>query len=296
MRSRIRAGLLAYAAGDAAGVPWEGCRAEQVPRQGIDELPRRGDWPPGATSDDTALTLLVAEYLRDRGAVVDEADFLSRLAAAAPGIRGIGPSTKAAVDRFRSEGAVRAHSGDTNGAAMRALPIGWAIADDDLRRGVTTGLSRTTHGADSAVAAACIAAAMASAALDGVSPADVVGPEIDWAERQFRVDLTPVRRADEGGWWPHRNGVTLHALDTAAAVVGVVRHALDRRLTLADALRHAVSLGGDTDTVAAIVGGILGGRERDTPDIPWLARVDLPDDATLDAVSAALAELRASTG
>ncbi|MGE2713167.1 ADP-ribosylglycohydrolase family protein [Mycolicibacterium litorale] len=295
IRSRIRAGLLAYAAGDAAGVPWEGCRAAEVHRLDIDELPRRGDWPPGATSDDTALTLLVAEYLRDRGAVVDEAEFLTRLAAAAPGIRGIGPSTRAAVDRFRTSGAVRADSGDTNGAAMRALPIGWAVADADVRRTVTAGLSRTTHGAAPAVAAACIAAAMASAALDGESPVAAGRSETDWAESEFGIDLTPVRRAGEGGWWPHRNGVTLYAVDTMAAVVGVIRHATDQRAGVADALRHAVSLGGDTDTVAAIVGGILGGREPRTPDIPWLTRVDLPDTALLDDVCAALAALRAST-
>lgn len=295
IRSRIRAGLLAYAAGDAAGVPWEGCLAAEIDRPGIDELPRRGDWPLGATSDDTALTLLVAEYLRDRGAVVDEADFLTRLAAAAPHIRGIGPSTRAAVDRFRTRGALHAESGDTNGAAMRALPIGWAVADDGVRRTVTTGLSRTTHGAASAVAAACIASAMASAAVDGASPLDAAATEIDWAETQFGVALRPVRDAVDGRWRPGRTGVSLDAVGAVAAVVDVVRHAVRGRLPIADALRYAVSLGGDTDTAAAIAGGILGGRATGTPDIPWLDRVDLPESATLDGLSAALAELRAST-
>ncbi|KUI31515.1 hypothetical protein AU195_04935 [Mycobacterium sp. IS-1496] len=294
--ARIRAGLLAYAAGDAAGVPWEGCRAAEVSRPEIDELPSRGDWPSGVTSDDTALTLLVADYLRERGAVVDEADFLTRLAAAAPHIRGIGPSTRAAVQRFGNSGALHADGGDTNGAAMRALPIGWAIADDDLRRRVTTGLSRTTHGAAPAVAAACIAAAMASAAVDGVAPVDAAGPEIAWAENEFKIDLAPVRHAVEGRWRPGPDGVSLDAVDAVAAVIDVVRLATQRRLPIAEALRYAVSLGGDTDTAAAIAGGILGGRTPQTPDIPWLDRVDLPDSATLDGLSAALAELRASTG
>lgn len=178
---------------------------------------------------------------------------------------------------------------------MRALPIGWAVADADLRRTVTTGLSWTTHGAAPAIAAACIAAAMASAALDGASPLDAVPTETNWAETEFGIDLTPVRRAGAGDWWPHRNGVGLYALDTVAAVVGVVRHATEHRLTVADALRHAVSLGGDTDTVAAIAGGILGGREPGTPEIPWLDRVDLPDSAVIDDLSAALAALRSST-
>lgn len=297
IQSRIRAALVSYAAGDAAGVPWEGCRAAEIPRTGIDELPRRGDWPPGATSDDTALTLLVAEYLRDRGPVVDEADFLTRLAAAAPHIRGIGPSTHAAVERFRAGGALHAESGDTNGAAMRVLPIGWAIADDDLRRTVTAGLSRTTHGAAPAVAAACIASAMASAAVDGTPPLDAATIEIDWVTREFtHVNLRPVRAAVEGRWRPGVDGVSLDAVDAVAAVVHAVRHALTRRLPIAEALRYAVSLGGDTDTAAAIAGGILGGRAPRPPDIPWLERVELPDSATLDGLSAALSALRLSTG
>jgi ADP-ribosylglycohydrolase len=294
--ARIRAGLVAYAAGDAAGVPWEGCLAAEIPRPGIDELPRRGDWPPGATSDDTALTLLVAAYLRDRGPVVDEADFLTRLGAAAPHIRGIGPSTHAAVERFRTSGALWADAGDTNGAAMRALPIGWAIADDDLRRTVTVGLSRTTHGAAPAIAAACIAAAMASAAVDGGSALAAAIGEIDWAESRFDIRLQPVRHAVEGRWRPGRNGVSLDAVDAVAGVVDVVRHAVKHRLPIAEALRYAVALGGDTDTAAAIAGGILGGRTAQTPDIPWLDRVDLPDSATLDDLSGALAALRFSTG
>src|SRR3954454_4199779 len=159
IRDRIRAGLVAYAAGDAAGIPWEGCTSPIDP-EAIDEIPHRSGWPSGATSDDTALTLVVSDYLAERGAVVDEHDFLIRLAAAVPRIRGIGPSTHAAVARFTHDGTVHAKSGDTNGAAMRALPFGWAIPHNDLRRTLVVGLSRTTHGAPQAIGAACVVAAM----------------------------------------------------------------------------------------------------------------------------------------
>lgn len=104
-----------------------------------------------------------------------------------------------------------------------------------------------------------------------------------------------MRDAVDGRWRPGRTGVSLDAVGAVAAVVDVVRHAVRGRLPIADALRYAVSLGGDTDTAAAIAGGILGGRATGTPDIPWLDRVDLPESATLDGLSAALAELRAST-
>jgi ADP-ribosylglycohydrolase len=59
----IRAAIIAYAAGDALGVPWEGKTPDQVPWEALEELPARGDWPQGSTSDDTEQLLLVAQYL-----------------------------------------------------------------------------------------------------------------------------------------------------------------------------------------------------------------------------------------
>lgn len=114
--------MLAYAAGDALGVPWEGQPPSAISWEAIDRLPTRADWPAGATSDDTEQLVLMAGYLTEVGAVVDERRFLTRLAAALPGMRGTGPSTRAAVERFTATGALRAAGGDTNGAAMRALP------------------------------------------------------------------------------------------------------------------------------------------------------------------------------
>ena len=54
---------------------------------------------------------------------------------------------------------------------------------------------------------------------------------------------------------------------------------------------YAVSLGGDTDTVAAITGGILGCRSAKVR-IGWLDRVILPDAAALDRLADGLHEVR----
>ena len=56
-------------------------------------------------------------------------------------------------------------------------------------------------------------------------------------------------------------------------------------------MRYAVSLGGDTDTVAAITGGILGCRNGD-PMIGWLGQVVLPDAKELDELADGLREMR----
>ncbi len=46
----------------------------------VEQLPAREGWPRGATSDDTALTLLVAHHLADRHGEGDPADFPADLA------------------------------------------------------------------------------------------------------------------------------------------------------------------------------------------------------------------------
>jgi tetratricopeptide (TPR) repeat protein len=125
---RIAGALMAYACGDALGLPWENAsRASAVPPAShIEQLPPREGWPRGVTSDDTALTLLVARHLAERDGGCDANAFLAELAEQEPMIRGLGPTTTAAIEHFRRSGQAVACSGRaTNGAAMRALPVGW---------------------------------------------------------------------------------------------------------------------------------------------------------------------------
>jgi ADP-ribosylglycohydrolase len=244
----------------------------------------------------------VAEYLSELGAVADEREFLSRLTAAFPEMRGAGPSTTAAVQRFRATGELLAAGGETNGAAMRALPIGWAVpvAASKRRRELTIRLSRTTHGSVGAIGSACLVAAMASWTIEACPLGAIISAavdEIDWLEGLFpgsRGVFQPVRDAASGAWTPSGAQVTMDAVTTLAAVIHVLRHVERKGLELTDALRYAVSLGGDTDTVTAIVGGILGCRKEDVAELPWLSRVVLPDSAMLDVVSTALSRLRRS--
>src|SRR5262249_15165330 len=130
LAGRIDGALTAHACRDALGLPWEGppgASARATSGQ-IEQLPAREGWPHGATSDDTALTLLVAHHLADRDGDGDPAAFLANLAGQEAAIRGLGPTTTAAIEQFRRGGAAADSSGrTTNGAAMRALPIGWGL-------------------------------------------------------------------------------------------------------------------------------------------------------------------------
>ena len=106
LAGRIEGALTAYACGDALGVPWESLRNPNVgvAASQIEQLPTHGEWPRGATSDDTALTLLVAHHLADRDGDGDPDAFLAELAEQEPTIRGLGPTTTAAIERFRRDG------------------------------------------------------------------------------------------------------------------------------------------------------------------------------------------------
>jgi ADP-ribosyl-[dinitrogen reductase] hydrolase len=295
---QIRAGVLAYAAGDALGVPWEGNTPDDVHWEALEELPARGDWPRGATSDDTDQMLLVARYLAETGAQVDERGFLARLAKALPRMRGVGPTTSAAVRRFIETGETHAAGGSSIGAAMRAPPFGWAtpVAATERRRELTVRLSRATHGAPAAIMSACVVATMAAWAIEQHPIEAVVAAGLREADDLAQLyglgpaTLRPLRQAADGDWGPYKPGMPpLDAVATVASVLHVLREAT----SLANGMKRAVALGGDTDTTAAIVGGILGCRLEDVDRaIPWLSKVVLPRAEIVEATAAGLCELR----
>jgi len=301
---RIAGALTAYACGDALGLPWEsapGAGAGITVGQ-VEQLPAREGWPRGGTSDDTALTLLVARHLADRDGGCDASAFLADLAAQEPGIRGLGPTTTAAIEQFRRGGAdVPSPGRATNGAAMRALPIGWVLphARADRRREVAIEMSRATHAAPAAVVAACVIATCASWALEGADPALALAVGIVEAREAAQAVGTDARlagmltRVSEGTWTVPAGGISLDPYETVTAVLFCVAGAPSLR----GGLVGAVQLGGDTDTVAALVGGLVGCRltvEQVRAELPWYRLVVLPEpESTITEVAAALATTRA---
>jgi ADP-ribosylglycohydrolase len=282
-RDRIASGLTAFACGDAAGVPWEMKRPEEIDRGQIADLPIRRDWPRGSVSDDTVFLLSVAKVVASANATPRA--LLEQLAADLPRARGAGRTSRAAIERFKSTGALRAESGATNGAAMRALPIGWAIAPSRTEARITTGiaLALATHGAPSAVVAAVAVAAMGTWSVEG----EDVGIAIERAlpEAMTALDIlgaphvlvAPLQQAADGNWRAPDAGVPFQGIETVAAVISVLRHAESTE----DCITRAICLGGDTDTSAAIAAGIFAASTGDDA-ISWRDKVPLL--AELDAL------------
>jgi len=303
LAGRIDGALTAYACGDALGLPWESRpdpNAHATPSQ-IEQLPAREGWPRGATSDDTALTLLVAHHLADRDGDGDPAGFLADLADQEPVIRGLGPTTTAAIERFRRGDNTGSPGRATNGAAMRALPIGWVLPHDqaERRRQLTIAMSRATHTDPAALVAACVMAACASWALEGASPPMLLEAAAEEARQAAREVSTGTRLAETltqvstGTWEAPASGISLDPYETVAAALWCATQATSLR----DGLVNAVQLGGDTDTVAALVGGLMGGKltaEQVRAELPWHRLVVLLEPETAIAeTAAALATTRA---
>jgi len=152
-----------------------------------------------------------------------------------------------------------------NGSLMRTAPVALAYLDDE---GAMVEAARTisglTHG-DPLAAEACvlwcvaIRRAIREGRLDGIYEG-LNYLETDAAER-WRDWLDEAATRDPSSFTP--NGFVVPALQAAYSAVLATAPSEDAEMPcvhLRDGLRRAISIGGDTDTVAAIAGQLLGAR------------------------------------
>lgn len=272
---RLEGAIYGHLVGDAMGVPYEFQQAAL-----IGEVEWRGygthDQPPGTWSDDGALMLALLDSLLTTG--FDTAD-QARCAlvwrdegAYAPGARvfDIGNSTAQALDALRAgtppeeAGPVEAKG---NGSLMRILgvPLIYRAADDEELVALATRASRVTHGS---------AEAQVACALYALVVRRLVGGEVDRAEvlAQARRDLRVVLQArglpgsreaaspeaalealDDFGAWSDRRGGG-RVVDSFWSAWAAFSAAAD----YPSAVTAAISFGNDTDSTAAIAGGLAG--------------------------------------
>jgi ADP-ribosyl-[dinitrogen reductase] hydrolase len=124
----------------------------------------------------------------------------------------------------------------------------------------------------------------------------VAAEEAGEAARAVGTDARLVEmltQVSTGTWQAPAEGVSLDPYDTVAAVLSCVASAPSLR----GGLVSAVQLGGDTDTVAALVGGLLGCKltvGQVHGELPWHQAVVLPEpESAISEIAAALATVRA---
>ena len=184
---------------------------------------------------------------------------------------------------------------------MRALPIGWVLPHDqaERRRQVTIAMSRATHADPAALVAACVIAACTSWALEGASPSMLLEAAAEEAREAAQAVTTEMRLAEmltqvsAGTWEPPANGISPDPYETVAAALRCATRATSPH----SGLVGAVQLGGDTDTVAALVGGLMGCKltaEQIRSELPWHQLVVLPEpESEIGDIAVALATTRA---
>lgn len=279
--------LAGVALGDALGRATEFMTREQIRKRfgWLDHFeapapahPGHAD-PLGAITDDTAQTLLIARLLISGLPLTPErvAAALVEWARRAPNPY-LGPSTRRALERL--EQGVSPYEtgkgGTTNGAAMRVGAIGIVHAGDPegaLRDAVVASIP--THNSHNAIqGAAAVACAVAEAmqpqaTLDTILAAAQEGArrgraqgEWSWAtplDKRIGLAVQMVRHADtlESGVQALYDyiGVGLDPAESVAAALGLVAAGHGDPMV---AIVAGANIGGDTDTIAAIAGGICG--------------------------------------
>lgn len=295
---RVVGSVLGLALGDALGAPFEGRRAADIPDPvPALELPWMG-LPPGSTTDDTAMARNLVRSLA-AGGVFDPDDLVARhlewFRSDPPDVGVLTRRVLSRVDRgedaFEAARAVWEERGPEvsagNGSVMYCAPLGLAYASrpEELVK-VAPRLSALTH-YDERCRTAVLAVTLTVGALArGQSPESAVaaalGAVVDregGEELEYLVEMAGVARRIDGpdqGFCLFTSGVGLQSL------IGTGDFETE--------VKRVVSLGGDTDTNAAVAGALLGALvgEGGLPRA-WLDR--LQDRTAIGAEAQALVNL-----
>jgi ADP-ribosylglycohydrolase len=297
LTDRARGALYGLAIGDALGMPTQMLSRDQIIDQwgpllaGFEPAPPghpvAAGLPAGSVTDDTEQAVLLGRLLLSGrvdpreladGLIAWERDMIAR-----GSLDLLGPSTRRALDAVLAgtppEEAGR--YGDTNGAAMRIAPVGLTVRAGDLAAlaDAVQQASLVTHNTSVALAGAAAVAAAVSAGLSSpvasgtgriaaatdaaiaaaglgaerghwVAGADVAA-RINWA-----AGLVSGRSAAEAAASIYAlvgtSLATQESVPAAFAVLSAVPEDPWRACLL------AASLGGDCDTIAAMVGAVAG--------------------------------------
>ncbi|MEU3371947.1 ADP-ribosylglycohydrolase family protein [Streptomyces sp. NPDC006660] len=262
---RVEGAVIGSAVGDALGAPFEfelpGVYARRFP-DGVGTMCGGGGWEPGEATDDTQMAVLVADSLLACGGL-EPADIFRRFTRwAASDPKDIGlqteavltsgdPWDRAAARHFEGNG----HAAG-NGSLMRATTaaVHFAGAGRSATMDAARRIAALTHGDRAAREGTAVYHELIRVALGGIDPLTAVLDALAAVHPEHRarwaVVLAPDWHPDDatefnGAVWPCL-GSALWALRTTDSFEG--------------ALAAAIDLGGDTDTVAAVTGGLAGAR------------------------------------
>lgn len=249
---------------DALGVP-----VEFRPRDSYQLTGMTGhgtyDQPTGSWSDDSSLTLCLAETLTEGGGPTDLMNKFTAYLAGDYTPRGvrfdIGGATSAAISRFNTQHVLATEAGSQsadangNGALMRIAPLAFTL--DGLnwpeRRAVITDYTTMTHGHERSIIASCLYVETLRALLAGTPLTEALKQADQWVQQ---ADFHTAELAYfEGLLSPRFLATPREAIRSSGYVVDSLEAAVwcaGNATTVKDVILTAANLGEDTDTVAQI--------------------------------------------
>ena len=291
MMRRAQGALMGLAIGDALGMPTQLLPRQQVAAlfpslngfvAGPPENAISAGRPAGSVTDDTHQALIIAQLLIAGNGHVDNGQFVKQLLAwareaEANGTEQLGPSSRRALEAIQQglplEEAGR--RGDTNGAAMRIAPVGIVVPVEPIARLVdrVEEVCRPTHFTGLAIAGAAAVAAAVSAGVSGAMfpEALVIARRAALLGQERGYYAAGANIAERISWAVELIGQLdeASALDAITDLVGTgvtTQEAVPTAFAIASrwpndpwrACLTAARLGGDSDTIGAITGAMLG--------------------------------------
>ncbi len=271
---KIYDGIMGLVVGDALGVPVEFKTREYLDKNPVTDMIGYGTYnqPPGTWSDDSSMTLATLESI-GRLKSISPLDIMENFskwyqyAEFSPydEVFDIGNGTRLAINKYlkgwnMEDCGGKDESDNGNGALMRILPVAmydvsftdFTDALVDVRN--TAGL---THAHQRSYIACYIYAGITRSLIDGLSKEDAVRKGIKMVEELFDIDQE----------WIHYEelqviqGKNRAEIKSTGYVVDTLEAALWCLLntdSYKECVLAAVNLGSDTDTTAAVVGGLAG--------------------------------------
>jgi ADP-ribosylglycohydrolase len=271
---QLEGGLIGLLVGDALGVPYEFHPPDEIPSMDLIEFnPPPGfrrahpGVPPGTWSDDGAQALILLDSLLACDGL--DLDHFARglrrwlmegFFAVNRSVFDIGAQTSTALNRLgmgvspeASGPSEERHNG--NGSLMRVLPLAlWHRGRDRELMQLAARQSLPTHGHARARIACALYCLWARVILEqGTDPWDEAMTRF---RAQGGLELFPVDEAEQA-LDPH-NAKSVKGTGYVVDTLWSARAAVEGTTNYEDCVRHAIALGHDTDTTAAVAGGIAG--------------------------------------
>ncbi|MBW4557202.1 MAG: ADP-ribosylglycohydrolase family protein [Trichormus sp. ATA11-4-KO1] len=274
--TKTLSGLMGLCVGDALGVPVEfTSRAERV-KSPVTTMLGYGTWnqPPGTWSDDSSLTFCLAESLC-RGYSLDAIanSFWRWYKQAYWTARGdlfdIGQTTHAAIMRLKQgilphQAGGKVENSNGNGSLMRILPMAYChkiVTFNELMARVHD-VSAITHAHARSQMACGIYISIAVALLEGANPQAAYLQGLEkiqsiYSEREYILEKPHFGRVFSG----EIAKLPVEEINSGGYVIDTLESSLWCLLnssSYSETVLKAINLGGDTDTTAAVVGGLAG--------------------------------------